>query len=235
MKRFVAIALALFMMLVQVSSYAASDIPRVNGNLELRGGIHFGMTLSDVVAFEQGKGNSNYKTNTADDEIYEYDIDYTTTIAGVNSSYGHLRYYFGQQDSLIGMGYMFGEGDHPVNGNNIYDEMYSTMVQKYGEPMSKDALISSSPYTQELYDSLYMQSLMKMIGKSYTVKNVAQWLVAYDDCYLLIDMHISIYSSTSNPFLHIGYRLFSEAELQALIGNDVSTQEESNQQRNNDL
>lgn len=237
MKKITMSILSLVLAMVMVSSAFALDIPHIDGNLELRGGVTFGMKQDDIVAFEKGKGNTSYETSTDDDnsKIYDHRIDYKTEIAGVGNSNSHLRYFFDKQNNFQGMSYHFGEGDHPVNGNSIYNDMYQTIVQKYGEPMTKDALISSSLYSQELFDSLYSKELFKMLGYDGSVTDVAQWLVAYDDCYLLIDMHISKLKSTSNPFLKIGYRVFSESELQEIIGNDINTQQETNQKRNDDL
>ena len=235
MKRIRSMLLIILILLVQTSFAEALEIPHIDGNMELRGGIYFGMTLADVVKFEESKGNVDYETTSSDDKIYTKRIDYTTEIAGVDNNYSHLRYFFDQQDVFVGMGYNFGEGNHPVNGKEIYDEMYATIVQKYGEPKTKDSLISSSVYTQELFDSLYMQALSKSFGSSYSVMDLAQWLVSYDDCYLLIDMHITQYSPSSNPFLNIGYRVFRDSEYQSLIENDIGETEEYNQKRNDDL
>lgn len=235
MKKVTVSILSLILAVLMVSTAFALDITHIEGKLELRGGIAFGMTEDDIVKVEAEKGNTGYNTVTDDDnsKIYDHRIDYKTEIAGIGNS--HLRYFFDKQNNFIGMSYHFGEEDNPVNGNNIYSDMYQTIVQKYGEPMTKDALISSSLYSQELWESLYNQQLFKMIGYNGTVTDVAQWLVAYDDCYLLIDVHVSTLKAGSNPFLHVGYRVFSEAELQEVIGNDISTQEEADQKRNNDL
>ena len=238
MKKVSSFVLALFLMMICTStSYAEiPNIPHISENLELRGGISYGMTKNEVTQFETEKGNTDYKTkDSSDAKVYNYCIDYTTEIAGVNSQYSHLTYYFDEQNNLLGMGYSFGDGDHPVNGNNIYDKMYSTIVQKYGKPMSVGDLISSSIYSQILYDSLYMKAILKMAGVNSPITKVAQWIIAYDDCYLLIDIHIWAFDSSSDPFLNIGYRLFSESELRSLIGNDAAKQQETDQKRNDDL
>ena len=117
MKKCLMSIISLVLAMLMVSPAFAMDIPHIEGKLELRGGVAFGMMQDDIVKFEKGKGNTGYDTVTDDDDsqIYDHRIDYKTEIAGIGNS--HLRYFFDKQNNFIGMSYLFGEGNSPVNGN----------------------------------------------------------------------------------------------------------------------
>ena len=228
---FLTLILSIFLI---VSSNAESlDIPRISESLSLRGGIKSGMSLNEVIQFESNNGNTDYSSGKERSElIYKKEIHYSTNIAGYD--YSTLFYFFDKQSTCMGVGYIFGDGDHPVNGEKIHDEMYSTLVQKYGEPLSKNELLSDNLYSPLLNFAFYTQSMMKMLGRSYSIHDFSQWLIAYEDCYLLIDLYLTT-PQGSSPMLNTGYRFLNESELKTIIGNDLNTQNEMNEKRQNDL
>lgn len=229
MKKITALMLSMVMIILSVTSASAMEIRQMDGNMQFRNGITYGMTMEDVIAFENSKGNTEYETSENDDaEVYSRSISYSSEVGGEPAT---LMYHFDQKDTLIGMDYNFASDNN--KDQNKYNKMYTSIVQKYGEPMEKGDIISSSLYSITLYENLRTWASYQYLGiNSYKLTDIAQWIVSFEDCYLLIDIH---YKSSYGYQLCIGYRLFSETELENLLKNDQETIEEENQQRLNDL
>ena len=126
-------------------------------NFYMRNGITYGITKNEILSLEQQLRHQNPVTDDG------YKIVYSTqNVAGIDNTV--VTYYCNRSSGLLeGISYHFGTTEHLIDGNSIYNTIYSSLVSKYGEPTTKDAQISTRLFTQEFYDWQNTMNLYKTI------------------------------------------------------------------------
>ena len=211
---------------------------------EIRNGIHFGMSVEEVIEVEKGNGlstgNEPKEANgdTANAQVMGYkpgknlEIYYLPdSIAGIDGGNNHqsIRYVFeASNNSLYAIEYWFGYFSTTSN----YEEIQAAFEEKYGEPLHKADGEFFSPYTP----SLGMYFLYAYLGADdEKLSDYSQRLVSYDDINVVIETVLMYSTKTGRYELRAGYRSITNEELEQIISDTNAAQTEKERQRNSDI
>ncbi len=231
MKKTVSILIPL-VLLVCLLGTALADIPTISkfdGTFSVRNGISFGMSGKDVEAIETGLGSSKVYNK-------EY-LEFKGSAAGYSDVY--VRYYFNQKSSMNDL-YTF---DYEIGrladwtqseGAKEYEKLVNAMLSKYGNPFysAKDEELFP------LFSSAY--NFLGVVEDYYNLRDFNQWIVEYDDGYIVIDavlsqMDKSIISSSYPYFCHIGYRRITKQDFDQVMLQLDQNKKNKEEAINNDL
>lgn len=194
-----------------------SPILRTDENLNLRNGIVFGITPSEVQAVEIANGNN------LEPEIGEYyQVSGSTTItyedegkkfkiAEVPASW--IEYYF-IDNQFKEVAYHIGDNEIPAP-KGTYDKMKEDLIKTYGEPTVsiegklRADMAASGKILPIMSFGLYedctgMESLSALLGRDFAIDKLCQWLIKYRDCCLVVDLYTSNFMAPDNQ-IRINY------------------------------
>lgn len=222
----------LFVLLVCVFGSALADtptVPKFDGTFSVRNGISFGMSGKDIETIETGLGS-----NKVTDKEY---LQFKGSAAGYSDV--NVRYYFNQKSSMNDL-YTF---DYEIGryadwtqseGTKEYEKLVNAMLSKYGDPFysAKDEELFP------LFSSAY--NFLGVVKDYYNLRDFNQWIVEYDDGYIVIDavlsqMDRSIISSSYPFFCHIGYRRITKEEFDQVMLQLDQNKKDKEDAINNDL
>lgn len=217
-------------LLIVMFNHSLAEAPMINEDFTIRNGIHFGMTHEEVQASEKAYGTSDEKT-------YEYTCDETynptnyatqyvyvdTTILGYPGS--NVSYFFDDDGNMMSFSYALGKvKGSGVSSAEAYTDVNALLTEKYGTPFAIDKAISEEIVTCSMSEDIFSTELSKAFGQNCYVKDIRQWVVKYNDCYVLIDLYVEKMFSDSPEVCHVGYRV-----LPSDIGNELQSQQEVNE------
>lgn len=210
MKKLISMLLAIIISMASVSAFAEATV--VDGEFSVRNGIKFGMTVDEVASVEKENGNTAaYKIMDMDTPVEPLNwirYDGCVNIASVEMS--TLDYLFTGDGSLKGISYSLGNADY--NRIDAYPMIQESLCAKYGEPALvglDSVLMDTSSYS--LIDEVESMEIFKMLGMKWEVTDINQWLIKYPEYYVVIDVF------KSDWMCHVGYRMFTFEEYEAVI------------------
>lgn len=224
MKRLFATILALIML---CTGTCFADTTKMEGEFSIRGGVKFGMTIEEVQAIE-GTGKiwedwNSYVLGNVTSLSYHED-----SLAGIScqGGFNNLEYYFGVDDNLRGIRYWYGFFSSAL-AKDYFDELYEALSQKYGEPLD-DSNALAGVFASPACDSFFEGSV--------TIPMISQWMIEYDDSYVIIDLIIQstgTHSKTFEPM--IGYREITQEEMNSIWTEVIKDAEKKLNERDSDL
>lgn len=219
MKKFISIMVAMVIMMSSISAFAITigkgqmpfeNATVIEGDFSVRNGIKMGMTIQEIQEIELHENGNNppsgmWGISTAKTETMGRTtmMNYSEKVlAGIEceKAMSSLVYYVGN-DGLISIVYCFGS-----QGNDTYDELFSTLKEKYGEPLinNQDELL---PLITPAYNPYFYEN-----GR-YRIKTHAEWLLDYDDTYIVLDL-----VHYNDNHMYLGYRgILKETEIKPAI------------------
>lgn len=231
--RFLAITVVMVLvLLIPYMSIAEATIPYFNGPYSVRSGIQFGMSIDEVSALEA----KNQTGTPRMDEPGKYGelsnvtkmyyqvpslagIEVPLTVAGkVPESLGFI---FDAEGHLFEIKYSFGLSDSST-ARGIINKLDALLTQKYGKALHAADGNVFPLFSASLYDLL-------LFGYNITLN---QWLVEYEDCYVVIDNYY--YQNSKGKYgVYLAQRMLEkdgvEQKLKALkIQSDTYAQQEQN-------
>lgn len=236
MKKAIVYILTLTILILGTTANAASinlEIPKVEGSFSVRNGILFGMSGKEVEQIEKKQGSEE----AIDSGNWKKYIVYEGSVAGYSQS--TIHYYFvdnNNMEDLYSFDYMFGMYDSwsASAATKVFNEMADAIINKYGKPIytAKDEVLF--PILSSAYNYL------GVVDDFYDLRDFSQWIVEYDDEYVVIDvvlsqMNRSIISSEYPYYCHVGYRRISKQEFEQIISQIETTQQNNEDAKNNDL
>lgn len=216
---------------VSGSALAETDIKTIDDEFEIRSGIRYGMTIAEAKEIEDKNG------------IECEDMEYTTgsiryeniSIAGIpNSELSFMGNGFDEEkyfDSLSNdesvmeyveeyinttplamIEYMFGGIGTADQAKAVFSMINGSLTSKYGEPFTTDIdsrlYIETEAMILDSYNNPAHRNRWKIIGFS-------EWLVKYQDCYVLISEIAD--TSSYNTLCRLLYRFVSFEEMDSIV------------------
>lgn len=204
-----------------------SNYKRIDGDFSIRNGIFFGMTPTDIIKREDGKGeeNSNFP------EFINIGYSGFDSLAGIPIEHNNsdvITYRFDKwTNELMEISYWFGYYDY--NGTKYFSELKNNISNKYGNPThDNDGEIFPSPTTKFESDINFLSGT-----KSYDISNYSEWIVQYDNYYVLIDLYLI--SGPSSDELSMGYKIITNEEMASYEKGVVQNQQDRMEEINSDL
>ena len=168
MKKIISLIL-MIAMLISVSAFAEEEF-------SLHNGVKFGMTSEEVAAIEEASGF----------KYHQYDTHGTIDgkIAGQEDA--SIFFYYNNSPDAYDIPYCEDNGLYKCTygfSNGSYDTLYDALVSKYGQATYdlNDQHISVS-------QSFYNTSNCSWNTDGDKISLIRQWLVPYNDTYILIDL-----------------------------------------------
>ena len=189
---------------VFIASLMVSAMPVLADDFELRNGIMFGDSISDV----QNKETLKTERKTEDDETVLSTPD-GGTIAGIDDS--KVYYTFNEDNELYDMRYYFYE--------DAFDKISDGLVRKYEDPVadgiddSEEILLTR---TSALTAAAKLNSMYGMLGDNMEILGFSQWIVDCEDYSVKIDLIEMNFYNSSKPYDYytlVGYRKVTDEEI----------------------
>lgn len=168
MKKIIIWMMLMALMLTSAAAFAEEAVTKTGyaTGFSLREGLTFGATSADITAAEKLTVQSGAQLT-----VYGQ-LQYAGTVAGIDNS--RVGYFMDSSDRLYEMYYRF----EPVSNENcyeMYDYLYSMLVEKYGEPL-------------EDLDGGYRAVAGTLTQKAGPWNECTEWLLEVEDCYVKIDL-----------------------------------------------
>lgn len=201
-----------FIILVIVMSTCSTALAE---EFEVRNGIRFGMTVSEVKLAE---GNQHLLRSDWKKEKYNNSLRYWyLTLAGIDGS--SLKYTFDlESDLLCEIVYSF-EADTTNNSQqhvmNQLSALYTDLLAKYGEPLHNcdgDYFASCTDEFATRIQSLQTSSSSKLLA-------YVEWLVPYDSYWVVIDLvgYGTGYPRIDSYHYFLAYKIVSNETVMELL------------------
>lgn len=239
MKRLAVLNLILITLLLNIPAASASTQYAVkDGDFSIRNGIHFGMSKSDVIESEKEYGTSvDYKEDAPAHDFnptgYQNRLMYKSiTLMGYPNS--NLYMYFDSNDKLMSIGYAFGiTSDYPPSYETVYTDVKELLIEKYGNAYITNSFLSEELVGSMFGDDLYSYTVFRAFSNKPAFYKMDQWVVEYDNCYVIIDLYSWTMGSTAHTYL--GYRGISPTEFDSLMDEITTEKEIKESKRQNDI
>lgn len=231
MRRVISILTAIIIIIATASAFAEGTT--MEGDFSIRSGIKFGMSINEVRGIET---NSAGETSTKDSATMGtitqlgYHAD---SIAGVPCSGKSttLNYCFNSTGKLEAIHYWYGYYNRN-SASSYYKEIYNLMCEKYGTPLFNDdggLFDICSP----AFDNYF---LSKAYGGKNTIPAYSEWLVEYDDTWVVIDVVLHDMKVKSGDYeFSVGYRSISKENMAKMVGDAANAAAEKKQEQNSDI
>lgn len=221
MKRIIALLLVIACF-VSGSALAETDIKIIDDEFEIRSGIRYGMTMAEAKEIEDKNGvecsNMEYSTGGITYENisiagipnswlrfsgngfdYEKYFDY---ILNDESPMEYLEEYINTAP-LAMIEYNFGGIGTADQAKAVFSIMNGSLISKYGEPFTTD------------FNSRLSIETTSFLDKYNDLDAFSEWLVKYQDCYVLISLIANGGSRTT--FCILLYRFVSFEEMDSIV------------------
>lgn len=220
MKRIIALLLVIACF-VSGSALAETDIKIIDDEFEIRSGIRYGMTMAEAKEIEDKNG---VECNDIDycDIVYE-----SISIAGIPNSwlrfsgngFDYEKYfdYMHNDESpmeyleeyintapLAMIEYNFGGIGTADQAKAVFSIMNESLISKYGEP-----------FTTDFNSRLSIETVISILDFYKDMDAFSEWLVKYQDCYVLISEIANADSQAT--FCRLLYRFVSFEEMDSFI------------------
>ena len=210
MKKTVSVFLILTILMVCIIGNTVAE------DFSVRNGIQFGMSRDEVKDKEKENGIGNAIDIDRSELLRYADVK----VAGIDDCY--ISYYF-SLETMIEIEYSLGgdytKADKEIHQKAIFDEMETTLKEKYCDPIHVSDGSVFPLYTDA------MNTAMR-----HAIMNYNEWLVNYDDYSVLID---EVFWKTENDkffYVSIGYKYISNKEIE-----ELTPMMHSEEDKNNDL
>lgn len=211
MKKILITSLVLMLALTMVCPSLAEG-KRMNEPFTLRGMELFGMTKDQVIDAEKGR--------SLDDRGQKITID-SITLAGIPSS--RLTYTFNAStdvcESVIYEFVTYFNRKNSSNSKSAYNNVYSTLVEKYGKPNWSQYLNKPMP---------------PMMYNKPKIEELDSWLLEFDDCYVNIVLYKWNDQSTYY-YCDVIYHIRSKEQMNNMWKTQKENEQRQQEQRNSDL
>lgn len=217
MKKFISILLAMIIAMASVSAFA--EATAMEGEFSIRNGIKFGMTIDEVEKIETGinslsPGNREYAENK---DTMSYYVD---SIAGINlvrAASDTIEYSFCKETGeLEAVSYWFG-----YDIAREYDSLKSAYQSKYGMPIHEN-----DGHLFDITPPVLESSMTGFYSQVYDLTAYCEWLVKYEDCYVVLDIF-----TLDNNQMYAEYMRITNEEMEQLAVDNSAKKE----QRNSDI
>ena len=226
MKRILSTLLLLSLLISM--SVASADFAKMEGDFSIRGGIQFGMTPEEVKSIEKGSASEKEKK-----DYFEIGYGGFDSLAGIpiyRAKSDIITYQFDMiSKKLVAVNYWFGYYDGSADA--YFNELCTTIAAKYGAPYNDNNGKVFNVITPALESWI---NLINM-GFSYKVSNLSDWILEYDDYYVLINVFTLRDADNNSDQLLVGYKFITRDEMARILENAESEIREKEKQRNNDI
>jgi len=241
MKRFLAFALTVALLLNASFSLAEGSFSKQEGDFSLRNGLRFGMSVEEVRSLEKDYGTSTDGTINPPERENLNPTGYLKMlkywpVTMMDCSNGALHFYFDSNDKLMSIGYEFNAGTaNSPSYSTVFSEMKTLLNNKYGTPCNDNDFMSPELTTSMLSDDIISYTLMHSEGSRPSFRALNQWIVEYDDYYVLIDLYSVTWFSDLPTDTYLGYRVLSPEELTEILKKIESENDAQETKRQNDF
>ena len=228
------IAMIMLALLIPHISTAETTVPYLDEPYSIRGGIRFGMSIEEVSVVEA-------KSQTATPNVRELGAygemkNVTTMGYQVPSLVGievsslitgeipeSLSYTFDSDGHLFEISYWFGPTASNSKAQEIISKLNTLLTQKYGKALHASDGEVFPLFSASLYDQM-------LLGTNITLN---QWLVEYEDCYVVIDNYYDQYSNYTS--IHLAQRMLEKVDVELVLKAQKSQSDDYAQQEQNDI
>lgn len=212
---------------VSGSALAETDIKIIDDEFEIRSGIRYGMTIAEAKEIEDKNGIECEDMEYSTGEITYVNI----SIAGIPNSrlsfYGngfdvdkYFDYILNNESPmeyveeyinttpLAMIEYDFGGKGTADQAKAVFSIMNESLTSKYGEP-----------FTTDFNSRLSIETVNSFLDKYNDLDAFSEWLVKYQDCYVLISLTANADSQTT--FCRLLYRFVSFEEMDSFIAENT--------------
>lgn len=207
---------------------SSAEVTKIDGSFTVRNGISFGMTEQEINTIEV-EVNGLQEGTINNDSLNGYTtLEFRAeSIAGIEIVHAMgrtIEYYFNTTDGKMeSIEYFFG-----YKVENHYEDLKKSIMNKYGNPLHDNDGGIFGIITPSLRTAL----LSIQYGMLYSgISDYSEWLVQFDDYYMIIDLYTATAKSGSGTTLNLAYRFISIDEIQKYI-EDAETNQK---QRDSDL
>lgn len=240
MKRILAFALMVALMFNASFSLAEGSFSKQEGDFAIRNGLRFGMSIEEVCSLEKTYGTSIDGTiESPENESYNPTgylkmVKYNP-VTLMDYSQSTLSFYFDNSEKLMSIGYVFGiSSDNPPSYATVFSEMKTLLTNKYDAPYNDNDFVSPNLTTSMFSDDIANYALYNSMGMGSSFYALNQWIVEYDDYYVLIDLYSwNMFANVSHTYL--GYRILSPEELTKILEEIESENKVQETKRQNDI
>lgn len=209
-------------------SIAHADFIKVDGDFSIRGGVQFGMSPEEVKGIEQGTASENEGS-----DYFELGYGGLDSLAGIpiyRAKSDIITYKFGLPDKkLKAVSYWFGYYDGSADA--YFNELCATITAKYGAPLHNN--------DGKVFDAITptLESWLNLINMGFSLKisNISDWILEYNNYYVLIDVFTLRDAKNNSDQLLVGYKYITTEEMKLILENAESDAREKENQRNNDI
>lgn len=203
----------------------------------LRNGIHFNDPVEKVLELET-LSMEKYKNNS---EKHGGDC-YIGTGTIVNVELSRAWFYFNSKGALQEMMYdlLAAKDGGPFgfakldSAKQVYDNIYDTLISKYGDPLQLEKGKTSLYHAAETYDRATAEAIIDLKPR-YT----SEWLIPSANDYVKIDLYLCDCHDSWNRVdtyrLLVGYAFISHEEMEETYQQHQQDIDKQEQNMNNDL
>lgn len=163
-----------------------------NEVFSIRNGITYQMTESEIMKRETATFFEKQSGNR---------LSYKGTMEGFRDA--QLWYTLDEENKLYELRYRLDMNSYNMKPDASYQKVYLSLLQKYGSPFYSFADGEFLPIRSSAVD--------------YKIKNYSEWLIQYQDCYVVVDLVCTYSTIVSHYFVFLGYRMLNQEECSQIV------------------